>query len=110
MQAKLPDTLIQHRLLEMDLLPRYMKVYSRMRADADLRRGLYTRAVDSQSSEAVYSFDAQREEEQPEDIDDAIQLSLVSALDIEGIAFMVAYLLVLVIQVSLLICSSAILN
>lgn len=92
MQANTSTTLLDHRILKMDLLPRYRKVYNGMRVTprVDSQPSLYTRVPDPLPSRM--------------EIEGYTTIQL-SGIAIEGVAFMVAYLLVLVTRVGLLICS-----
>lgn len=92
MQANVSDMLMQHRIPMMDLASRYRKICSQMGVASqnlvDPHEFSYMRPVLASSSEAV-----SRSISRP-----TIRLSTI---DIEDIAFMVAYLLVLLIGVSL---------
>lgn len=107
MQANMINALVWHRILKVDLMPRYRKVYSAMQVNSVIytghHRGYLYRSRYSESSEAIHLFTSPphgSDRPQPR-LKLACQLS---EFGIEGIAFMVAYLLALVIKVGLLIC------
>ncbi|KAF5329240.1 hypothetical protein D9619_009031 [Psilocybe cf. subviscida] len=85
MQANAPNMLLDHRILKMDLLTRYRKVYNGMRVTprVDSQPSLYTRVPDPLSSRMET---------------EAYTTIQLSGIAIEGVAFMMAYLLVLVIR------------
>lgn len=85
MEANLSNALINDRILKMDLVSQYGRV-------CDLGMQLQSR---------VKSFGTQHSNISPP-VEDDTEIHL-SSLEIEGIAFMVAFLLVLVIRVSFLI-------
>lgn len=85
MQANMSDKLLHHRINKIDLLARYRKACSQTRVATHMET-VYMNSFAAKSLEEVYDLDT-------------------SDGTIGGIAFMVAYLLVLVIRVSLLLFS-----